>query len=575
MRYFMIRKTITISLSIILSILSILVFCSNDQSSIASILWILSITFLISAYVTKIPKLHLSKKFLFPLSLIISLSLILRLTLITHIPSFVHGDEAAIGLGAKSILENSRSFNIFQTGWYGYPQLTFLLVAIPMKLFGASLLTLRLSSLLVGMCSIVLTYVFVYIFRNRKEAWIASLVLACSHIHIHFSRTGYHYMQGLFFTEISIFLFLIACKYKQLLWFVLAGICTGLGFHAYLSARITIAIICITIGLGYLINKKTFISIKEMLTYLVGFLYGMGPFLITIIRTFTLDSRYNQVFLFNNTRHLLSVYNTTDWSVILTQQFLRTCSFFIGGIDRSVQYGITSAGVDIVTAYILFISIIAWIIISVIKSKYKPSLPNNNLYFLTLFVWIVVTILIGGVLTIDAPFYPRLLLIIIPIVMFNAYGINVLLQLISKRMQFIMLYVILFVVCIINIKTYFIDYPNQTYYENTVKYTELSWVLKKNEKQNILLISDPSEFSLNYETIRFLSPNTQGVTTTSIKDPVAIKLLMLPTMIVIHAGDVDTMEQLKLLFPNSVWHTIVNPQKQPIFYYLFNFPINN
>jgi len=483
---------------------------------------------------------------------------LIRVISLTNIPYVVHGDEAIIGLEAIKVLNISHVKQLFETGWYGYPQLTFLLPALPIQILGESLFALRFASVLLGMVSIVLMYFFISKIRNATEAVIAATLLGFSHMHIHFSRTGFHYMQGLLFSQASLFLFLLALQKQKPVLFFLSGVITGLGFHVYLSARVAICVIAIVYVVSFFCKKLALISYKQVGFFLAGFIITILPILFLNDRAWTANSRSNQVFLFNNSSHLTSVYNTTNWIQIIKEQLIRVSSFMFRGRDSSEQYGIVSAGVDIFTMTLSGIGIIMWV--------YKQIHKQHNITLFVAFLWLSLVLVIGGVLTIDAPFYPRLLPAIVPISLFAAYAIST----ISKHRLSFLIWTCLLCVCLLNLKIYFMDFPQRRPYKNSLNYTVLAKALKKEECKNVILISNPQEFMLHYDTVRYLAPETSGLTIDTVDNLEELVIANQPTCIVISVDDSITKQQMKLHYSNWIWKTVSNPYKEKIFYFVMN-----
>src|SRR3712207_480828 len=78
----------------------------------------------------------------------------------------------------------------FVTGWAGLPRLTFLLMALPMQLWGQDIGGLRMHAALTGVATIVTLYVLL---RPEGGIWLAQCaiwLLATDPFHIHVSRLG-------------------------------------------------------------------------------------------------------------------------------------------------------------------------------------------------------------------------------------------------------------------------------------------------------------------------------------------------------------------------------------------------
>lgn len=533
----------------------------QQHQHIATVLWSIALLLLLFSWYDKRQTWQKFSSFL-PLLGILILAFVLRSYQLTTLPSFVHGDEAWIGIEAKKIVLSNFHVDMFRLGWYEYPQLTFLLAAIPMKLFGISLFSLRFSSVLLGILSLALCYVIVQTFRNKKEAVVATLLMTCSHLHIHFSRIGTHYMQGLVFIEVSLLFFLLAIKQKRAFLILLAGVCTGLGFHVYLSARITGMIIVVTLfAYGIFCNKKL-ISWKQFWVFGMGILFGIGPYILSVLSA---NGRTSEVFLFNNLHHLTSVYGTHQWSAIIFHHILCTVSFLIGGTDKSVQYGIQNAGIDIGTVIACMVGIFLWM--RSIKLSHTKKTPDDfSCVFLTcMAVWLGSVLVIGGIATIDAPFYPRLLPSVVPVCVFSAYAICNVLPKKPKRVISILMIGIVGSISIANLYTYFVTYPRLVIYKNAAQYTAIGYVAKTYKDRTLFFVQNDS-LSFDYATIQFLAPQTGGITVNTVSEAL-VKAPPFSVVLVTNTEEYNNVEILQIIYPSYQWNTVYSNTNQPLLYY--------
>ncbi len=80
----------------------------------------------------------------------------LRLTALDSIPGYVHNDEASNGLMARAVADGQVA-SLFSNGWANLPMLGYAWEALFFKLFGDSLLSLRLASAVLGIASVLVT----------------------------------------------------------------------------------------------------------------------------------------------------------------------------------------------------------------------------------------------------------------------------------------------------------------------------------------------------------------------------------------------------------------------------------
>jgi hypothetical protein len=120
----------------------------------------------------------------------------------------------------------------------------------------------------------------------------------------------------------------------------------------------------------------------------------MGTFFVT--HPTELNSRADFVFLFNDSVKVKDYTGTTDYPTALFVQAYRYAALFNAGNDHSGQYGNQVPLLDYYTA-IFFVLGVAYALVRWREPR-----------FMLLLLWIVLTIFIGGMLTIESPFTPRL-----------------------------------------------------------------------------------------------------------------------------------------------------------------------
>ena len=118
---------------------------------------------------------------------ILGVALALRLPDLGGIPAFVHGDEAAIGLEGRRILDGG---SVFEFGWYGVPSLSYAIASGTLWLFGNDLTGLRAASVIEGTLAVLLLYLIVRRLFGRRPALFAAFLLAIPQWDIDYSRQG-------------------------------------------------------------------------------------------------------------------------------------------------------------------------------------------------------------------------------------------------------------------------------------------------------------------------------------------------------------------------------------------------
>jgi len=192
---------------------------------------------------------------------IIAIAIFFRFYQLDLTPPGLWPDEAANGVDALKALDN-HDFKIFYPANNGREGSFINLQALSIYLFGATPLSLRLVSAIMGVLTVIGLYFLARELFNRRIAYMASFFLAISFWHVSFSRIGFR----------AIMLPLILVWAFYFLWrglrsgrfneFLMAGVIGGLGFYTYFSFRIAPLIVLAVFANHWLYLKKDFLRAK-------------------------------------------------------------------------------------------------------------------------------------------------------------------------------------------------------------------------------------------------------------------------------------------------------------------------
>jgi len=352
-------------------------------------------------------------------AVIILAAAVLRVVALEDYPIQLHNDEMSCMIEARGFLESETG--LFSTGWFGCPNLGFFLTSIFLRILGPSLLALRLSSVFLGLVSLIAAYLLVRRFFGIRPALMLLLLTTPFHWHLHFSRTGFHYMQAASLTVVAMLLFAIAIDRRSPVLFGSAGVITGIAAQTYFAAWLTPLILgawAIARLLSYRQEGKT--AVKGFVVTTVLCVVTLAPLLAHYVeRPDGATSRTNQVFLFSerNEEHVLNSYGTSDATTLLAMNAIRFGRFLVGNVgDSSVQYGLQGQFFDPFVLP-LFLAGLAYALTLVRQ-------PGGQL----LWIWFLGTMIAGGLLTIDAVFSPRLIGITAVVLLFPVLLIDRLLR---------------------------------------------------------------------------------------------------------------------------------------------------
>jgi Dolichyl-phosphate-mannose-protein mannosyltransferase len=140
--------------------------------------------------------------------------------------------------------------------WAPLGLLYYLPIYLTTKLFGVTLVALRLSSAIVGIFTIPLLYLFGRKIAGKEAALLAALLLALNHQHIGWGRTDIHpHGVTTWPTLVLCVVFLRACATRHVTDFILLVLAMGLTWHQYPSGQSAVAIPFIASGIYFLFNR--------------------------------------------------------------------------------------------------------------------------------------------------------------------------------------------------------------------------------------------------------------------------------------------------------------------------------
>jgi 4-amino-4-deoxy-L-arabinose transferase-like glycosyltransferase len=486
--------------------------------------------------------------------------LALRLPGLTDVPYVVHGDEAACGLEALRWLAGGVP-SLLSVGWYGLPVAGYGLPALVMRVAGADLFGLRLSSVILGLLCVVLLYGLAREFAGRRVAFVAAALFTVTHISIQFSRMGIHYIHAPCVVLLTLWMLVRALRTRSALAAVLAGVGLSLSIQVYFSARIVLVIVPLfVLGLA-LLNRGALRGRLGMLGWLaLSFVVAFGPLGVFFWKNpAPLQAHATEVLILNDSPgmrdHLLSQFGTADfWPVFMRQ--LAAVPLYLGGLpDQSLQYG---------PRYPLFDALVA--ALGTIGAFYALLHLRRPLHLL-LVVWVTSTVVIGGVLTIDQPWWPRLLVMVPALCLLAALALEKLLLVVQRawrglewvlvpavsgrRWRALAMGTALAVVVIgysagQSARWYFVDYPRQIASNAwRASYTNLGRYLEGAPAgTQVVLLSDDS-ILWDYYTLQFLAPQVQGQRVGSASELQAVLAGRSgPVLVLITLSEEDAFQQL-------------------------------
>lgn len=179
------------------------------------------------------------------LTLILVVGMGLRVYRLDEVPAGIYCDEAALGynayaIGEAGIDENGVSLPLFVRSFGGYKNPVYIYAAIlPVKLFGLSEFSLRLTSAIFGVLTLLGLFWLGTELWGTRAGLIASALLCITPWHLHFSRIAFELIS---FPCLFVFgfVFLVRAVRRGGLNWVGAGAMFGLALYSYAIALLVV-----------------------------------------------------------------------------------------------------------------------------------------------------------------------------------------------------------------------------------------------------------------------------------------------------------------------------------------------
>jgi 4-amino-4-deoxy-L-arabinose transferase-like glycosyltransferase len=218
--------------------------------------------------------------------LVLVIATLLRFWRLGNYPA-LNADEAAIGYNAYSLIQTGRdehgnswpldfqSFNDYKPGLYFYLVLPFV------GALGLNEWAVRLPGALFGVAAVAMVYFLVReMFDDEWHALAASLFLAISPWHIHFSRGGWEANAATTFMLAGVYAFVLSRRRRGL--YLLSAVAFAASLYTYHAARVVVPLILP--GLVFVYRKEVCRGGKLLfLSGLVGFVFVL-PLLAGLLR---------------------------------------------------------------------------------------------------------------------------------------------------------------------------------------------------------------------------------------------------------------------------------------------------
>lgn len=372
-------------------------------------------------------KLHLNEnklqKILFFIILIIAITV--RLISWPNAISQINVDEAMTAINAKSIAESGKdiygtSFPVYLEAWGAMGQSVMLtyLMALCIKLFGFSMVSIRLPMLIVSILSIIVFYDLIKRIFNNKKLALGAMAFV--------SICPWHLLQSIWSIDCNMFphfmLFSVYFLYRGITekkWMLyLSMLFFALTMYTY-GVSVYVVPFFLLICAIYLLVKKQ-IKIKDLLICIIIYLLFSAPILaMYVINALKIDTNLHigpmtiQYFPYNNRTGDMLFFSENFWSTLLGNIKSTLTTFFI-------QYDGMEWNSTKIFGTVYHISLIFFFIGIIYLLRHKEERNMGTLLF---GIWLILSFVLG--IVINNANINRLNIIWFPTLFFSFYGIYI------------------------------------------------------------------------------------------------------------------------------------------------------
>jgi hypothetical protein len=187
---------------------------------------------------------------------IFAVGLFFRTYALNQIAHGFDGELACYMAGATSLKGMLLANDGVQGPWAPMGILYYLPIYLTTKLFGTTLLAVRLSSALVGLLTIFPLFILVWMIAGKRAGLFAAALFALDCLHIGWSRTDIDAHGATTWPTLLLCISLLKlARTRRLLWAILVAIFMGLSWHQYPSGQTAVGIPLIALAL-YAANNR-------------------------------------------------------------------------------------------------------------------------------------------------------------------------------------------------------------------------------------------------------------------------------------------------------------------------------
>lgn len=335
-------------------------------------------------------------------------AIVVRAFYVDEVPAYIHNDESAtaVYITPPFLTDPADSPMWGQNNYGGHANFGAWLASLYLRAFGGKTLwAIRMGSMVCGVLSILFGALFVRSWMGLRAMVFFLVAILPFHLHVHYSRTGFIYMQAALFIALVAYLFGRFVQRPSARNGFLLGLGTGFALMVYSATHVLVGVL----GVGVLVvllspsAQETFPSSRfvrslgSSAAIVLGAGCAIGQYVYHAL-VYGHSSRFTQqMALGSEYREGLNRYAGRSLTTVEAAwvNFKKTVEFFFDG-DASMQYGLNQPPLEVVGYWVFLFGILVLL--------YRSVKMDARAIFVIL---LAVTTIIGSSFMIEASFSPH------------------------------------------------------------------------------------------------------------------------------------------------------------------------
>ncbi|NDJ86486.1 MAG: hypothetical protein GYB66_11410 [Chloroflexi bacterium] len=413
--------------------------------------------------------------------------MVVRIAWLESMPHIQAEDEAAFAIQAVDLVDFSKwRDNPFRYGVWHHPMVYHMTLVASIQTLGQTVFAARLPSAILGALTIPAVYLMARRMLNWRIGLVAAIFMITFPVHVHFSRISINQVGDPLFTALTFAFLTHALRTGDKMEFALAGLALGLSQYFYSAARIVPFIM-----LGYVLLYALFrpgwlrrYGSALVITLVVGGVVAFPVYYsVSQDEERPISPRLDHVAVFRTGDVELATARG-DIQDYWEYQFAHAFGAYIHRFDESGFYGAHGSVMGWYGGVPLLIGAALCL-----RRWWDPR-------WLILPLWVAGTAILGGVLLVDPPHYPRYISVVPGLAVLVAIGVDYMVELAwgtvsslgvgrwplwhDRRLQIGAVLLPVLLIGQLNLVDYVASYaPKRIYYgERTVHLNEVAWHLQ-------------------------------------------------------------------------------------------------